>query len=114
MGKVRPEIPLAFARIRALEVHYPDRPWVEARYIPVSAGFYKHGVARVAEPGRQLVYLRLQKRLTAGQLDQVAIVTGDLVHYLVQGHCRAAGKSELGITPFATQVASGRPHKDAG
>src|SRR2546422_8794324 len=79
----------------------------------MSTGFYEHGVSCICKPRSELVDLRLQQRLTAGKLHQLAAVALDFAHNLIECHPRPPGKGELRVAPTAPEITAGSAHEHA-
>src|SRR5215208_2317382 len=97
----------------ARTLHIEDRHDVRRHTFraAMAAGLEQHRLATVEQTLHKEVHLFLQQRLAAGDLDQRAAVSIDLIDDIVQGTLAALVKGIRRIAPATAQIAGGETHE---
>src|SRR3546814_38797 len=105
--EVRPQVALALAGIRRLQVHYLAHARVNRGDVQRTGGFQRHLVARIAQFAQQDQATLLRQRLAAGHAYMPRTVRGDLGQDFVDRVPVTAMERVFGVAPDAAQRAAG-------
>src|SRR5439155_22275783 len=114
LREVGPEVSVFHPAARALEIHDENGPWVHRRNVERAACLDQHRVPAIGQRGDEPMDLALRQRLTAGDLDQPALVALDFSEDALEAALGAAVKGVGGVAPRAAQRAACEPDENAG
>ncbi len=100
-----------FPAARTLHVHDHGGVGRHVFDAAVATGLDQHLHAGGVQAVHQRIDVLLQQRLAAGHLDQIAAVTGDLGHDVVERHLAALVERVGAVAPGAAQVARREAHE---
>src|SRR4029077_7439222 len=110
---ILPVVLVGLAAARTFHVHDLDDARRHTGNGAMPAGFEHHGIAAIEQHIHQRKDIFLEKRLSASDLDEPALMRLNLLNYIVNRSFLSFVKRVRSVAPGAPQVAGGKTHEYA-